>query len=167
MEALARRWVEETLATYSEDAAALFARERDPFANPVGESVRKGTRGLLDAVLGEMDPEEIHQHLDHLVRVRAVQQFPPSRALAFVFSLKPILRDVLPEAAQDSSLRKGLAELDTRIDRVALMAFDHYSVCREEVSQLRINEAKRRVAWILEKINQRDGVSNETSASPD
>lgn len=166
-DAVARRWVEEVLATYPEDAAAIFNREQDPFANPIGASVRRGTRGLLSALLGDMDRDRIHEHLDDIIRVRAVQQISPSQALSFVFSLKPILREVLPEAAEDPRLGQELLDLESRVDRLALFAFDLYAACREEVSQLRINEAKRQVAWILEKINQRDAASDEMPASPD
>lgn len=167
LDAVNRRWVEEVLATYPEDSAALFLREQDPFANPLGASVRKGTRGLLGAILGEMDSAQIHEHLDEIIRIRAVQQFAPSRALSFVFSLKAILRAVLPEAAEDGTLARELAEMDARIDRVALMAFDHYAACREEVSQLRIDEAKRQVAWVLEKINQRTPNANGAASRSD
>jgi len=166
-DAIVQRWVETVLSTYPEDAAALFARQQDPFANPVGRSVREGTAGLFDTILDGMDPEDLRRYLDQIVRVRAVQQFPPSQALAFVFSLKPILRTSLPEAVGDPRLAAELAELELRIDRVGLLAFDVYSECREEVSQLRINEVKRKVDWVLEKLNQRDRSPVDDPASPD
>ena len=106
------------------------------------------------------------RHLDEIIRIRAVQEIPPSQALSFVFSLKPILRKQIPEAAQDPKLARELEEMDARIDRVALAAFDLYTDCREEVSQLRISEVKRQVSWVLEKINQRDADPDEAPASP-
>ena len=165
--AIVQRWVEAVLSSYPEDAAALFERQRDPFANPVGHSVREGTEGLFDSILDGMDAGDLRRHLDQIVRVRAVQQLPPSEALAFVFSLKPILRISLPEAAADTRLAAELAELDLRIDRVGLLAFDIYAECREEVSQLRINEVKRQVAWVLKKLNERDRSPVDDPASPD
>lgn len=156
-----RRWVEVVLSTYPEDAAALFLKEQDPFANPVGKSVREGIEGLFEAMLDGMDEAAIRKSLDQVVRVRAVQQFSPSQAVSFVFSLKPILRKLLPEAENDPDLTRGLEEIGSRVDAVALMAFDLYSECREELSRIRINEAKRQVAWVLEKINQRDGVPDD------
>ncbi len=57
--------------------------------------------------------------------------------------------------------------MDARIDRWHSTAFDLYADCREEVSQLRVNEVKRQVAWVMEKMNQRDGTPDETPASPD
>ncbi len=165
--AIVQRWVEAVLTTYPEEGAVLFQKQQDPFANPVGHSVREGTEGLFDSILDGMDPGDLRQHLDRIIRVRAVQQFSPSRALSFLFSLKPILRGALPEASEEPALAGEWAELDHRIDQVALLAFDVYAECREEVSQLRINEVKRQVAWVLEKLNQRDRGVADDPASPD
>ena len=165
--AIVQRWVEVVLATYSEDAAVLFQKERDPFANPVGYSVREGTAGLLDAILDGMDTGELRRHLDQIIRVRAVQQISPSQALSFVFSLKSILRASLPEGGQDPRLARELAEMDLRVDQVGLLAFDLYSECREEVTRLRINEVKRQVAWVLDKLNRRGGGPADDPAGPD
>lgn len=163
---VAQRWVREVLAAYPEDAAALFQREQDPFANPLGHSMREGVGGLLDAIVGDMDPDEIRKHLDSIIRIRAVQQFNPSQALSFLFTLKPILGDVFSEASVDPGLARGLERIDDRIDQVALMAFDLYTECREEVSKLRINEVKRQVTWVIEKMNQREAARPTTPGSP-
>jgi hypothetical protein len=165
-DAVVQRWVREVLAAYPEDAAALFQREQDPFANPLGHSMREGIGGLLDAVVGDMDPDKLRKHLDSIIRIRAVQQFAPSQALSFLFTLKPILGDVFPEAKADLGLARGLEMIDNRIDQVALMAFDLYTECREEVSKLRINEVKRQVTWVIEKMNQRDIAPSKTPGSP-
>ena len=148
------RWVEVVLSSYPSEAAALFQKEKDPFANPIGGTVRRGTQGIFQAILNGMDPEELRSHLDEIVRVRAVQDFAPSQALSFVFSLRSIVREVIPELEADPRFHREVAELDAKIDRVALTAFDVYVESREEVSQLRINEVKRQVAWVFEKMNK-------------
>jgi hypothetical protein len=158
---IVERWVEATLSSYPSEASALFQKRQDPFANPIGDSVRKGTRGVLQTILGGMDQKALRFHLDEIVRVRAVQDMSPSQALSFVFSLRSILRDVLPELDTDPGLRRELPELEEKIDTVALTAFEVYAERREEVSQLRINEVKRQVAWVFEKMNQRDAKASE------
>jgi hypothetical protein len=166
MDTIAARWVEQVLSAYPEDAAALFRREQDPFANPLGHGVREGTRGLLEILAGKADEEEARKHLDEIIRLRAVQQIPPSEALSFVFSLKPILRKELPEADRDPRMKEELEEMEARIDGLALRAFDLYSECRDEVSELRIAEVKRQVSWVLEKMNRRDAAPGEAPATP-
>jgi hypothetical protein len=90
------------------------------------------------------------------VKIRAVQQFTPSQALSFVFALKSVIRKVVPEASKDPRFASELTEMDNRIDRLALTAFDLFMEAREEVSQLRISEVKRQVAWVMDKMNKRN-----------
>ncbi|MGD2153634.1 MAG: RsbRD N-terminal domain-containing protein [Gemmatimonadales bacterium] len=153
---IARRWLEAVLATYPGNSAALFARERDPFANPVGHSLRVGTERILDALLDGADVDELRKHLHEIIRIRAIQEFAPSQALGFVLHLKHLVRAELAEELADPKFSVELAGLDAQIDRAALLAFDSYVECREKVYQLRLDEVKRQVAWIVDKLNQHD-----------
>lgn len=152
--AISRSWLEGVLATYSRDSAAIFGRESDPFANPVGHSLRVACEGILDAVLDGAETEKLHEHLRGVIKIRAIQEFAPSQAVSFVLGLKKVLRAELKGAAADPKLSAELAALDARVDRVALDAFDIYVECREQVYKLRINEMKRQVSWIVGKVNQ-------------
>ena len=148
------RWVDEVLSAYPSDAAALFRKQRDPFANPLGHSVREGTRGVLQAILQGMPAEKLREDLDRILRIRAVQDLTPTQAVSFVFSLRSIVRDVVPEAEGEARHRDELAALDRKIDQVALAAFELYTARREELNRLRINEVKRQVAWTFERMNR-------------
>jgi hypothetical protein len=154
-DAIFEKWLADALASYSGDAAKAFARNKDPFANPVGAHLRAATRAILDALLGQVDAETMRGHLEEIIKIRAVQEFTPSQAVGFIFRLKGILRTELPAEAADPRLAPQWAELEGRIDGVALAAFDVFVKCREQISDLRVNEVKRRVSWILEKINRR------------
>jgi len=158
---IVERWVDAVLSAYPSDSAALFQKQRDPYANPLGHSVREGTTGIFRTLLNGMDPDELRAHLDKIVRIRAVQQFTPSQALSFVFSLRGIIREVIPETKADPRLRGALTEMDAKIDEVALAAFEIYATRREEVSQLRISEVKRQVAWAFGKMNRKGGRAEE------
>jgi len=157
------RWVDAVLSAYPSDSAALFRAQQDPFANPLGHNVREGTRGVFQTILDGMDPEKLRTHLDQIIRIRAVQDLTPSQALSFVFSLRTIVREVIPEAGANERHQADLAALDKKIDAVALAAFELYSAMREELAQLRIQEVKRQMGWVLDKINQRDAVPEEVS----
>ena len=56
-----------------------------------------------------------------------------------------------------------MAELDEKIDRVALCAFDVFLGYREQVYKLRVNEVKRSVAVLVERLYGRgaDPQANE------
>lgn len=151
---IVERWGEAVLSSYPSDAAVLFKKQQDPFANPIGASVREGTRGVFQAILDGMDPEALRSHLDTMVRIRAVQDFTPSQALAFVFDLRSIIRKALPQLDADPRLHRERAELERIIDGLALAAFEVYADCREELNALRVTEMKRQVSWVFQKLGK-------------
>jgi hypothetical protein len=149
-DAILDRWLRATMDTYAKDTSSFLGREKDRFANPVGHSLRTGTRGILDGLLEGVNAEEICRHLNEIIKIRAIQDFAPSRAVSFVFLLKDAIR---AELGRDGIQRfsSELTQIDAEIDQVALFAFDIYSRCREQVTELRINEVKRSVAAIMQR----------------
>jgi hypothetical protein len=93
--------------------------------------------------------------LQDIIKIRAVQELSASRAVDFVFRLKTAVRAQLGDAVAEPQLLSELVELERQIDQVALAAFDIFVGCREQLSQLRINEVKRGVAWVVSKLNDR------------
>jgi hypothetical protein len=130
--AIVEQWFARAAETYPSQTARFLMGEKDQFRNPVGHALRDGLAILLQQLLGDMDLAHIEPALDAIVRIRAVQDFPPSQAVGFVFLLKQILRE-LPAGEE-------VAGLDRRIDQLALMAFDKYMQCREQVAQIRAEE---------------------------
>jgi hypothetical protein len=153
---IARRWLEGAMAAYPGESAAAFMRQKDPFANPVGHSLRVGTREALDGLLQGANAERISECLHEIIKIRAVQQFSPSEAVSFVFCLKEAIRAEGREELGDAKFCSELVQFERQIDRVALAAFDLFVQCREQVYELRVNEMKRNVSWIVGKLNQRD-----------
>ncbi len=154
-DAIIQRWLDDVLASYSDDAAVLFKRQKDPFANPVGHSLRVGTQGIFEVILEGRDDEKTDQHLREMIKIRAVQQFSATQAVGFVFLLKGAVRTELGKAAADPKVASELVKFEAEVDRIALAGFEIYVECREQLSDLRVNEVKRRVSWILKKMDQR------------
>ncbi len=138
-EAVLERWFQAVLATYPEDTARFLAGGSDPFANPVGHTVREGLGRLYDRFAAEVPVAELSAAIDGIVRIRAVQEFTPSAAVSFVYTLRGILRDELTDAALD---RPALTALENGVDRLALVAFDVYMQCREKIFEIRVREIK-------------------------
>jgi hypothetical protein len=154
--AVVRRWLDDTLASYAPETGAFLDGGSDRFANPVGHALRTGAEGVLDDLLDGAEPEGICRHLDGMIRIRAVQEFSPSRAVAFVFLLKGAVRAALGRRVSDPALREDLASLDAWVDQVALFAFDIFVKCREQVYELRVKDVKRNVAFILDRFQGED-----------
>jgi hypothetical protein len=143
--AIVQRWRELVLETYPPDASRFFQGEQDPFANPVGAAISQALAGLYDELRLGAPAERLSPLLDDIIRIRAVQDFSPSQAVGFVFLLKAALREQLAGEKQDQPLlRQELAEFDSRIDALALLAFDIYQQCREQIFDIRVREAKSR-----------------------
>ncbi|MGO9356093.1 MAG: RsbRD N-terminal domain-containing protein, partial [Xanthobacteraceae bacterium] len=128
------RWIAETIQSYPPSAAPFLAGENDPFRNPVGHTLRESLTALFDELQGNMDPDRMAHALDAIIRIRAVQDLTASQAVRFVFLLKPILLELQPE--RNPVLLDVL--LNDRIDRLALLAFDKYMQCREQLADIRV-----------------------------
>ena len=147
-EDIAELWLWRVLRSYPCQSAEFMARERDPFRNPVGHTMRRALGILLDELLLGMDRSRCAQALDSVMQIRAVQELEPSRAVEFLFQLKDILRVQVTGAEREL--------LEGRIDELALLAFDLYVKYRERVCQARTNEARRRVYVMERRLTQRD-----------
>jgi hypothetical protein len=137
--AVLARWFQAVLATYPADTARFLAAGADPFANPVGHTVREGLGRLYDHLVADAPPADLSAAIDGIVRIRAVQEFAPSAAVGFVYALKGILREELAGSGLDPA---GQATLESGVDRLALIAFDVYMQCREKIFQIRVREIK-------------------------
>jgi hypothetical protein len=141
-----------TIETYPQETSELLKREEDRFLNPAGFTIRSEIENIFDEVIGAMDPERLAASLENVIRIRAIQNFAPSEAISFVYLLKRSIREELgAKTAWDvgrgtwdgkSTPEVGWVELDERIDRIALMAFDVYMRCREKVYEIRLKEMK-------------------------
>ncbi len=139
--AILKRWSDLILDTYPPDTSRFLKAEKDRFHNPVGHSVIGETEALYDELLGEMNPDRIRISLDKIIRIRAVQDFSPSKAVAFVLLLKEALREELKSEITGGRVPEDLLELESRIDRVVLSAFDLYMECREKIFEIKTREA--------------------------
>lgn len=141
---IVEKWFERILDTYPEDTSKFLRTAKDPFANPVRSTILQGIEGVLGEMLKDREsPDALNEFLDRVIRIRSVQDFSPSQALAFVFSLKEVVRQVLGKEIQEQGLHDQLQGLESRVDALALRAFDVYMACREAVYELRVGEIKR------------------------
>ncbi len=145
---LLNRWFELLLKTYPESTTRFLSQEKDPFRNPVGHTLKEGLSTLLDGLIQPADLASLTPALEGIMRIRAVQDFSAGQAIAFLFLLKQLIRAEC--AAEVSRYSDELVALEARIDELALLAFDLFVKCREQVYEIKVNEIKRR-AFVLER----------------
>ena len=146
------KWFHSLCQEYPDKTMDHLKSNKSQFANPVGHNLHQGLNGIFDQVLEDVDAEEFRLNLDKIVRIKAVQDFSPSQAVAFIFILKKLIKEELHSKLGKEVTYKDLAVIEQRIDNISLVAFDVYTQCREAIYQLRIDEVKKRCS-ILERVN--------------
>jgi hypothetical protein len=147
-----KRWLDLVFDTYPADAQRFLRKQKDPFANPVGSTLSRELEILYREFLGKADPDKMASALEGIVRIRAVQGFAASEAVAFVFLLKRIIREETDKELRENRLAaEELLELESRLDELALMAFDVYMTCKEKVFEIRVREARGHVSGLLRR----------------
>lgn len=146
---VADRWTEAVFATYPLETVGFLRTKTDPFTNPVAHMTRQAAGALYDAVIGEdVDPADTKSAVDRFVKLRAVQKFSPGQSMAVYYLMKPVLREVvLPEMLARGQLNEYL-EMESRLDTLALLAFDIYMSAREVLAESRIKEIRNQHAQL-------------------
>jgi hypothetical protein len=163
--AIVQKWFDRIVNTYPANSQKFIKEQKDPFANPVGSTILRGMEGLYAELLGEMETEKVMNDLDRMIRIQAVQGFSPSEALSFIPFLKGIIREELKGEIQGARAAEELSEIETRVDRLTLLAFDHYMKCREKIHEIRLGELRNRSVEVMERI-QRNGVRRGGAPGP-
>jgi hypothetical protein len=145
------RWLTTIFESYPPETAIFLRKEKDRFDNPVGYRISQGLEGLYGALVQDMEREQILAYLDEIIRIRALQDFSPSQALAFIFLLKNVIRKELADEIAKNDLSEELWDLESRIDGLALLGFDVYTQRREKLYEIRVGEMKGRISAFLRK----------------
>ena len=133
-------WLTQIYESYPPETAIFLKKEKDRFDNPMGYRLSQGLEGLYDALVQEMDRDQVLAGLDEVIRIRALQNFSPSQALAFIFLLKNVIREELAKEIREENLGAELQEVESRIDGMALLGFDVYTQRREKLLEIRVTK---------------------------
>ena len=163
-DALVSTWLESMFSFYPTDSQRFFLQKKDRFHNPIGHTFQKEVVRIFAALLTDDFVEAAKEPMDEIVRIMAIQDFPPSRALRFLFLLKPLIR----EEGRDGGYPPADAEaLIERIDELILAGFDIYSKRRDKVWELRANAYRNQTSALLRRANLLQGPFSEGSGSGD
>ena len=154
-EAILEKWFEAIIGTYPQQTSQFLAKQKDRFRNPVGYAIERSIGPVYDQLTSSIDTsidaESLRDALDSIIRIRSVQEFKPSEAVAFVFELKSVIREALGDGRADLERSGDLAVLDERIDRIAMLAFDKYTECRQKLFDIRTDEIRRQSTKLMER----------------
>ena len=137
-------WFDRFCSTYGPDTMWRFKNSTDPFHNPVGVNTRKSLSELLGLLLHGGSLESAAGVIDPIVRIRAIQKFTASQAVAFFIELKDIVHKLLKKKDLET-YAADLYTFDSQVDTLMLLAFDAYTLCREEISRLRVDTERKKI----------------------
>jgi len=147
------KWVDSVIKTYPL-GASFFKDSKDPFANPVGHTIKRSIDLLYTEIIRkQMDPAAVTEAMDPIIRLRAVQDFTPSQAIFFIFKIKQLIRQELSKHRQEKNVLEFLKIVETNVDQLMMVAVDIYAKCREKIYLLRINQSKESLKKLLIKKN--------------
>jgi len=158
------RWIDHILNTYPADTANFLRDKKNRFSNPVGHSISEGVEGIFEDLVSGIDRDRVAPFLDKIIRIRAIQDFAPSQAVAFIFFLKTIIREELAKEISEGDLSAELKKMEDQIDSLGLIAFDIFMECREKLYDIKANEMRNMTFRLLQKANM---ISDEPGKEPD
>jgi hypothetical protein len=149
--AILEQWYHLIVESYPAGTQSFLKKQKDRFDNPVAYEFRQGIEGIYEALVHGMDRDSIYSLLDRIISIRAIQDFPPSAATAFIFLLKKAIRNTLEKEIVEGGISHELIEHESRIDGLALLCFDIYMKRREKIYEIKVNEIKNRASGLLRK----------------
>jgi hypothetical protein len=137
-------WFQRILDSYGKETASFLNRQSDRFANPVAYALKMSTEAIYQALID--DHEVDRGALDYAMKLRAVQEKDPVKGIEFIHLLKETVRKRLANAAPE----KELAELNSRIDRIASVASELFAANRSKIANMgtRCNVPPRSVSGL-------------------
>ena len=86
--AILSRWFDSILETYPADTKEFLRTKKNRFENPVAHRISSGIEGIFSQILDKAEVEEASPFLDKVIRIRAVQDFPPFSSRGFYLRLE-------------------------------------------------------------------------------
>jgi hypothetical protein len=149
-------WREVLFNSYVPETTRFLKSQKDRFANPIAYQLTRGLTGILEVILLDQEPDRAVTQFDEVLRLKALQDASPSRAMAFIFVLKSVLREKLAQELQDPAMAAEMLVFEARLDGLALLGFDAYMQRREKLCQVKVSEVKRKVSALLRRLGMSD-----------
>lgn len=151
--AIVRKWFDLIIDNYPSDSSNFLKKQKDRFLNPIGNIISQSIDSLFDELINGLDSDKVYTLLDDIIRIKAVQDFSPSKALSFIFLLKQAIREEMGSDIKKKQISDELTSFESRIDDLALLSFDIYMKCRERIYEIKADEVRRMTFRLLQKAN--------------
>lgn len=150
-----KKWLAAIYDTYPADTANFIKGEGDMFSNPVGHTITVNAEHILEGLIGGEDTSVLSDHLEQIIRIRAVQDFTPIQATSFIKSLETVIFSQLKPEIHRHSLLDEWEELQARIDNLTLLACGIHVKMKERIQHIRMKEIENSERFIVRLMGSR------------
>lgn len=150
---IVKKWFNSIIDNYPADTSHFLKKQKDRFLNPVGHTISQNIDSLFDEIIQGIDPAKVYPYLSDIIKINAVQDFSPSKAVSFVYLLKQVIKEELESDIRENRLSDELKSFESQLDNLALLSFDIYMKHREKIFELRVNEIKNLTFGLLKRAN--------------
>jgi len=164
--AILKKWMGEIFDTYPADTSRFLKGQRDRFANPVGHTITVNAEFILEGLIKGDDAGRLSGYLKQIIRIRAVQDFTPSQAVAFMESLKPVITGQLKTEINKYNLLDDWAELETHIDSLTQCAYELHTEMKKRINSIRTKEIDKGEKFLARLMESRVTCCRDWSSDP-
>jgi len=151
--AIIKKWFDLIIDNYPADSSNFLKKQKNRFSNPIGCTISESIDSLFGEIVHGVDSEKVFPLLNDVIKIMAVQDFFPSKAVSFVFLLKQVIREELGNDIKKKQLLDELVSYESQIDDLALLSFDIYMKCRERIYEIKADEVRRMTFRLLQRAN--------------
>ncbi len=146
-----KKWHLAIVESYPSLSGKHLLGNKNKFSNPVGYTIENSLPAVVDAVINKSLTEEAKKSLENIIKIRAVQDFEPARALSFVFELKAI---IMSEIAEEADFKDFLA-LEKIFNLIFNFAINSYVNDKERIFEIKANEKLKTFEKMVERLNKK------------
>ena len=129
-EQILEEWLYLRLPIISKQKQSLIMMQIDPFQNPIRHQLHEGLKVILENY--EKKGEKYTEAVEQISRILAIQDYPPSTAMALFYELKVIVRKLMKKTGVGFKAKDWVA-FNSCIETMTLEAFDFYCAQRESM----------------------------------
>lgn len=147
-----KKWFDLIIDNFPSDSSNFLKNQKDRFLNPLGYTISENIQGLFDELIHDTESEKIFLYLNDIMKINAVQDFSPSKAVSIIYLLKQVIKDELDDM-EKNKFSEDLKFLETKIDNLTFLSFDIYMKFKERIFDLRVNEIRNMTFGLLKRAN--------------
>lgn len=152
---IVEQWFSMIIGTYSEQSVKYLSKKDNTFANPIGAITAVEIEQIYEHLIEPKIDFNISEHLEPIVRMRAVQDFSPAQAAEFILFLKKIVHKLVEEQNLQNDFSADMFQFESKIDDLLLNVFDLYVTAKTILIEMKAGQENRTWGKMVERLNKK------------